>query len=279
MFMPTSPKKLILNLLLAADGAPLTAADAVLACGFFGIRENNVRVALARLGAEGLLESAGRGAYQLGPGAQNIAQALASWRQAESQLRPWAGGWVMVSTASLGRSDRTALRQRERALALVGLQDLDGSLHVRPDNLSGGAASIRERLRGLGLAPDAPVFAATELDPALDARARGLWQGKTINTAYARTRHKLQAWLTRAHELEPEVAARESYLLGNDAIRQLVYDPLLPEPLVDTAERRAFTDTVIAFDEAGRRIWRSLLPGLASSRPAPQTPPAPFALT
>jgi len=181
----------------------------------------------------------------------------------------------MVSTGSLGRSDRTALRQRERALALVGLQDLDGSLHVRPDNLVGGAATIRQRLTGLGLATQAPVFAATELDPALDARARGLWQGMTMSAAYARTRHKLQAWLTTAPDLEPEVAARESYLLGNDAIRQLIYDPLLPEPLVDTAERRAFTDTVIAFDEAGRKIWRTLLPGMAASGLGLQSPAAP----
>lgn len=274
MFMSPPPRKLILNLLLAADGAPLTAADAVRACGFFGIRENSVRVALVRLSAEGLLTSAGRGAYQLGPGALNLAQVLASWRQAESLVRDWPGGWIMVSTGTLGRSNRTALRQRERALALAGLRSLDGNLHVRPDNLVGGAAAIRERLRQLGLEPEAPVFAAHELEPALDARARGLWQGKTLSKAYAQTRQKLEHWQARSHKLEPEAAARESYLLGNDAIRQLVYDPLLPEPLVDTAARRAFTEAVIAFDEAGRVIWRTLMPNLTSSQsaPAPSSP-------
>lgn len=269
MFMPTTPRKLILNLLLAADGAALTAADAVRACGFFGIRENSVRVALARLGAEGLVASAGRGTYQLGPGAVNVAQALASWRQAESRVRPWSGGWVMVSTGSLGRSDRVALRQRERALALAGLQDLDGSLHVRPDNLQGGAAGLRERLRHLGLPDQAPVFAAHDLDPAMDARARTLWQGQALSAAYAQTMHTLAAWLARAHELEPEVAARESYLLGNEAIRQLVYDPLLPEPLVDTSRRRSFIESVIAFDEAGRQIWRAVMPGLHGRASSP----------
>ena len=94
--MPPTPRKLILNLLLAAEGTPLSAADAVRACGFFGIRENSVRVALVRLSAEGLLTSAGRGAYQLGPGALNLAHVLASWRQAESLVRDWQGGWIMV---------------------------------------------------------------------------------------------------------------------------------------------------------------------------------------
>ena len=118
--MPPTPRKLILNLLLAAEGTPLSAADAVRACGFFGIRENSVRVALVRLSAEGLLTSAGRGAYQLGPGALNLAHVLASWRQAESLVRDWQGGWIMVSTGMLGRSNRTALRQREARQAQGG---------------------------------------------------------------------------------------------------------------------------------------------------------------
>ncbi|MGC4062998.1 MAG: hypothetical protein QM749_20015 [Aquabacterium sp.] len=65
--MSPNPKNLILNLLLAADGMPLIAADAVSSCALFGIRENSVRVALVRLSAAGMVESAGRGAYQLGP--------------------------------------------------------------------------------------------------------------------------------------------------------------------------------------------------------------------
>jgi phenylacetic acid degradation operon negative regulatory protein len=43
--------------------------------------------------------------------------------------------------------------------------------------------------------------------------------------------------------------------LGNDAIRCLVFDPLLPEPLADVSERRAFVDTVLEFDRVGRLIW------------------------
>lgn len=268
--MPPNPKNLILNLLLANDGAPLSAADAVGSCALFGIRENSVRVALVRLGAAGLIASAGRGAYRLGPQAADLAEALASWRISESRVCDWHGAWIMVSTGHLGRSDRTALRTRQRALALLGFKALDDTLHVRPDNLIGHAPVVRERLRKLGLELDAPVFAATDLPPELDARARTLWQGEALNSAYRQTRQKLQAWLARADELEPEVAARECYLLGNEAIRQLVFDPLLPEPLVDTAERRAFASTVLAFDEAGHRIWRERLPAALACRVLPQ---------
>lgn len=268
--MPPNPKNLILNLLLANDGAPLTAADAVGSCALFGIRENSVRVALVRLGAAGLIASAGRGAYRLGPQAAHLAEELSSWRSSESRVCDWHGAWIMASTGHLGRSDRTALRTRQRALALLGFKALDDTLHVRPDNLIGHAPVVRERLHKLGVELDAPVFAATDLPPELDARARTLWQGEALNSAYRQTRQKLQAWMARADELEPEVAARECYLLGNEAIRQLVFDPLLPEPLVDTAERRAFATTVLAFDEAGHRIWRERLPAALTCRVLPQ---------
>ncbi len=267
--MSPNPKNLILNLLLANDGAPLSAADAVGSCALFGIRENSVRVALVRLGAAGLIASAGRGAYRLGPQAADLAQELSSWRSSESRVCEWHGAWIMASTGHLGRSDRTALRTRQRALALLGFKALNDALHVRPDNLLGHARAVRERLHKLGLELDAPVFTATDLPPELDAHARTLWQSEALTIGYRQTRQKLQAWLTHADELEPEVAARESYLLGNEAIRQLVFDPLLPEPLVDTAERRAFTATVLAFDEAGHRIWRERLPAALASRALP----------
>lgn len=268
--MSPTPKNLILNLLLAADRAPLIAADAVNSCALFGIRENSVRVALVRLTTSGLIESAGRGAYRLGPQAAGLAEELAHWRSSEARVCEWTGAWVMVSTGNLGRSDRSALRERQRALSLLGFKELNATLYVRPDNLQGHADGVRERLYKLGLEADAPVFVATALPPALEARAQTLWQGANLTKAYVQTRHKLEAWLAHAHDLEPEVAARECYLLGNEAIRQLVFDPLLPEPLVDVAERRAFTNAVIAFDEAGHHIWRNLWPTTAT--PTPVTP-------
>lgn len=260
--MAPTPKNLILNLLLAAAGEPLSASDAVASCQLFGIRENSVRVALVRLNAAGLIESVGRGAYRLGPQAATLAADIASWRHAEQRVCDWEGGWLMVSTAGLRRSDRAALRLRERALALAGFETLAPELHVRPDNLIGHAEGARHRLQQLGLDPDAHVFVARDLAPELDQRARQLWADKRLDQSYARTRHKLETWLQGADQLELETAARESYVLGNEAIRQLVFDPLLPQPLVDVSARRDFLQAVIDFDAAGHRIWQSLLPSL-----------------
>lgn len=166
----------------------------------------------------------------------------------------------MVSTGGLGRSDRVALRRRDRALALMGFKSLDSGLCVRPDNLKGHAAGVRERLHRLGLGQSVPVFTATDLDADLDARARSLWKGHAMTQGYIQSRQKLEEWLTRWQDLALEVAARESYLLGSEVIRQLVFDPLLPDPLVDGQARRAFAQSVLTFDQTGHDIWRRLLP-------------------
>ena len=273
MKMVPTPKNLILNLLLAAGGEPLSASDAVASCQLFGIRENSVRVALVRLNAAGLIESAGRGAYRLGPQAATLAADVASWRHAEQRVCQWDGGWLMVSTAGLRRSDRAALRLRERALALAGFQTLAPELHIRPDNLVGHAEGARRRLAQLGLDTDAHVFVARDLAPDLDQRARQLWADKQLDQSYARTRQKLDAWLQGADRLDLETAARESYVLGNEAIRQLVFDPLLPHPLVDVEARHGFLQAVIDFDATGHRIWQRLLPSLRGGATDPLPTP------
>lgn len=273
MKMLPTPKNLILNLLLAAGGEPLSASDAVASCQLFGIRENSVRVALVRLNAAGLIESAGRGAYRLGPQAATLAADVASWRHAEQRVCQWDGGWLMVSTAGLRRSDRAALRLRERALALAGFQTLAPELHIRPDNLVGHAEGARRRLAQLGLDTDAHVFVARDLAPDLDQRARQLWADKQLDQSYARTRQKLDAWLQGADRLDLETAARESYVLGNEAIRQLVFDPLLPHPLVDVEARHGFLQAVIDFDATGHRIWQRLLPSLRGGATDPLPTP------
>ncbi len=254
--MNPKPRALILNLLLAAEDEVLGAREAIGACALFGIRENSVRVALARLAAAGLIEAAGRGSYRLGPAATGLAREVAHWRDAERRTRDWSGDWIGVHLGALPRSDRGATRARERALAMLGLRELDPGLYLRPDNLQGGVDAVRKRLIALGLEEQAAVFVLRDLDAAREQRARTLWDGKRLNRLYRDRRAALERWLQRADTLEADAAARESYLHGNEAIRQLVFDPLLPAPLVDVDARRAFADMVHQFDDIGHRIWR-----------------------
>jgi phenylacetic acid degradation operon negative regulatory protein len=265
--MPINPRQIILKLLLAYAGKPLTAREAINGAAILGLRENSVRVALVRLAAEGLVEAAGRGSYRLGPKAVVFAAEIAAWRTLEERVTEWDGSWIAVYTAALGRSDRVELRARGRAFGVLGLRELERGLSLRPNNLLGGVEALRERLHVLGLDTSASVFRVTDFDLEREQKVRALWDGKALDHHYREARQQLDNWLARADELELEVAARESFLLGDTAIRSLVFDPLLPSPLVDVRARRAFLGSVLRFDRAGHRIWRRMnaAPGAAAS--------------
>jgi phenylacetic acid degradation operon negative regulatory protein len=267
--MPPRPRQLILRLLLGAGGAPLTARDAVRACALFGIPASGVRVALARLAATGLVEAVQRGAYRLGRKASTLAADVAAWREAQARTTEWGGAWIAVHVGALGRSDRVALRARGRALGLLGLRELARGLHVRPDNLAGGVDAVRERLTRLGLERDAVVFRAGGFDAERERRARALWDGKALARGYRASRARLERWLANAHRQDLDAAARESFLLGDEAIRRIVFDPLLPAPLVDEEARAAFVETVIRFDAAGQAIWKEFLSETSTARRQP----------
>ena len=51
----------------------------------------------------------------------------------------------------------------------------------------------------------------------------------------------------------------ESFRLGGQAIRQIVLDPLLPEPIVPAAERAALVAALRRYDRMGRSCWAEFM--------------------
>ncbi len=255
--MQPTAKNLILELLMASKDTPVSAREAVVAGKLFDISENNIRVALVRLSAASLVEASGRGAYQLGAGGVDLAHEVQAWRSALDRVRDdWTGSYVVVHGGLPARVERAAVQRVNRAFHLLGFGELERGLHVRPDNLEGGVEALMARLHHLGLGTDCAVFVASQFDVPTHARVHALWDSNALNASYRRTRDQLDTWLDRADELEPDVAARECFLLGRKAIRQVVFDPFLPHPLVDVDLRRAFFESVVRFDRAGHVIWQ-----------------------
>lgn len=269
--MALTAKSLILDLLLAARGTPLSTRNAVLACGLFGLTPGNVRVALGRLSAAGLIEAAGRGSYRLGAGAQELAGDIATWREIEARLGPWDGSYVVVHSAGLGRTDRAALRRRERALELLGFRELERGLHIRPNNLDHDIEGLRRRAHALGLEPAASLFRAEGFDTARQQRIETLWDDAELSRHYQQLERQMSDWLARSEQLETDVAAREAFLLGRRAIRQVVYDPMLPAPMIDEQARAAFFAKVREFDRIGHQLWQRLYQNAATPQPRPNT--------
>ncbi|MBK1686320.1 PaaX family transcriptional regulator C-terminal domain-containing protein [Rubrivivax gelatinosus] len=271
--MPADPRSLILSLLLGAERGgdnALAVPELLAAAALFGLPENAVRVALTRAAAAGLLVSPARGHYALGPVARPLADAVLAWQRLPERLVDWQGEWLAVHVGAAGRSDRPALRARERAFGLLGLAEFERGLHLRPANLVGGVETLRERLAAL--LPDGAaagtVFVIGGLSAADSARACSLWDTAALDAGYRDGTARLAAWLDAAPGLALEQAARESFELGGEAIRRLVFDPLLPAPLVDAEARARYVRTVERFDAAGQALWQGFLARSRAARAA-----------
>lgn len=266
---PTA-KSLILDLLLAFDGQPLSAKQAIAACSIFDISVNNTRVALVRLSAEGLIESAGRAVYQLTEDAHTLADDVASWRTKQQRLRSWDGDFICIQSGKLSRNESKARKARDRALMMLGFRSLNGSLYVRPNNIEKSIDEVRKRAFRLGLEKGAIIFRAGEFDPATQKEIENLWNAEELKKTYSNQIRKIETWLERKDLLETEVAAREAFLIGGAAIKHVVYDPFLPADWIDTDTRDHFIELVHKVDQVGQSVWRDLWDQHQMNMPGPQ---------
>lgn len=254
--MQPPPRRLVLELLSAAPDEDFPVAALLAAAGLFGVKAGTMRVALARLVAADLVVSPERGVYRLGDAARPLQVHVARWRTREREVRRWRGGWIGIVPHA--EESREARRGRARALELMGVRALQPRLLVRPDNLAEGVAGVRERLAGLGLR-DATVFGMRDLDPGDETMARSRWDTAALDRGYRRGLATIERLEARLATMDPADGAREAFLVGSAAIHRIIFDPLLPAPLVDAAARRAHHDAMLRLDRTGRALWRRLL--------------------
>jgi phenylacetic acid degradation operon negative regulatory protein len=261
--MRPTAKSLILDLLSTLRRGSMPVRALVAAGKFFGIAENSLRVALARLLAGGLVERDERGQYRAGSRAETLDRWIKRWRTIDEGMRPWDGTWVAALGVNVRAPRRASSDEQNplRALRFLAFRELVPGVHVRPDNLAGGVAGIREQLHTLGLPPDVVVGALRELDGLTAARVRRLWDVRALRRSYRDTVAALAASEARLPDLPPHEAMVESFLLGGRTIRQLVLDPLLPESLVPAAERAALIAAMRRYDRVGRASWASFMRG------------------
>lgn len=253
-----SAKSLAIDLLSTMPPRyPVAVGALVRGASVLGIGENSMRVALARLRARGLVESDERGLYRLSGVAQPVNRMVRSWRSIEQSVAKWDGSWLAVEMSGLPRGDRKRSRLRIRALRLLGFEALTPALRIRPDNLEGGVGVVHERLVALGYTPVPIAFKLSDLDSDLDARARSLWDVASLEAGYRASRERLVESIERLPSLSEAEAMAETFRLGGEAVRRIVLDPLLPEPIVDTRARRALVDAMRRYDRFGRDCWKA----------------------
>jgi len=252
-----SAGELILSL---ADSAPrprLTAGNLVAAGALLGVDAGAMRVAVGRLVKRGVLEQEQRGVYRLGARGAELHRRVQAWHRVEDQIAPWTGGWIGVFTGHLGRSEKSGLRARERALRLKGFAEARPGLAVRPHNLRAPMPVLRVELIELGLDEDALVLGIGTSDPDHPFDATSLWDIAALQQRYRSGCERLEASAARLPDLDVHAAARETLLVGRAVMRDILKDPLLPEELVDTAGRRKLIDAMKAYDRIGKDRWRN----------------------
>ena len=247
---------LILDLLFADPAAIMSTRHFLMAASLFAISDNSTRVALTRLSAEGLIESVGRGQYQLTEDAKEISQPVANRAQGLNPTRDWTGNYLAVHTGALGRVDRSALSRRERTLRLNGFRELESDLFIRPDNLAEDFAVTETRLLNSGLDSNVPIFMVSQFNDATSKKIPALWDSRALNQRYQKTSQHIQQWLSHYEQLELDIATRESLTIGRQAIPLLMTDPLLPAPFVDTQLREQFASDVQTLDKVGHQLWQ-----------------------
>jgi len=132
------------------------------------------------------------------------------------------------------------------------------------------ATSIAETsltIEGIRVVVDSGMQRYAEFDPATDARARKLWDAERLTRSYTQTTERIERWLATM-ELEPRAAAREAFFFGGDVLRKIIFDPRLPEPLVDIAARKQMLEAAARLDTYGRRLWERLVTNQEARRAA-----------
>jgi phenylacetic acid degradation operon negative regulatory protein len=260
--MNVSAKSIILEILSVAPlihGPSVPVRILVKAADVFEVAENSVRVAIVRLRAEGLVESEDRGQYQLGQAASpstSRSRAGACWK---ARCRPGtAAGWPASRRTSPAR---TAPRcggasRRSRWRASGGC--------VRGCTCAPPTSRVTWRSSGRACASwawrTAPWSSASRGSsrPKRRAPAR-LWDKKALRAVYRDMKEQLEASSRRIDQMALEDAVREAFLVGREAVRWVVFDPLLPDELVAADERRALVATLEAYSDRGLDLWRDFL--------------------
>lgn len=255
--MALTARRLVIGL-LSASLEPVPVRAMIKAGELFEISANSVRVALARLRSDGLAEAAQRGLYIPGPAAAALEAEVGRWREVEGSMCAWDGSWIAVHTAALPRADRTALRRRTRALEIHGFRELAHGLELRPANLEGGVDEVRMRLQAVGLEPEALVYQMTLPAARLQA-ATALWNVSALEHSYRSLSAEMRVMTAEVTSWPIDRAARDVYLMGDRALRAILFDPRLPAPLIDTDLRSAFFALTLTFEARGRVMWSDLL--------------------
>jgi len=254
----TSANRIALSLLSATRGRPLSAPVLVGAADILGVSGNAMRVALSRLSARGEVVIESRGRYALAPARLGAVAHVRTFRTGFAARVPWRGGFLGALTADLPRKNAALVSRRQRALELSGFREFRHGMWARPDNLEGGREAVATHLARLGLDATADVV-EVRLDAAQQRRLEKQWAVAADARRASSLTEKVERFVAGMATRPLRAVAARSFWLGDEVLRFLSRDPLLPETLADPTPRRKLAEAMSTLDERGYATWQSLL--------------------
>jgi phenylacetic acid degradation operon negative regulatory protein len=256
---PINARTLILDLVTTNQPPRYTIQQLLKGGEAMGIGASAMRTALSRLTREGQVENVERGLYGIGPQGRPLQSTLLSWRNHRSPPLGWNGAWLAAVIGAGDRADRTVWRRTLRTLRLRGFAEAEPNVWVRPDNITGGLDALRATLAATGGASGLLLLEATGLDPGRESEWRRLWNVPDMQARYKEMKRRMTKSTARLEKMALADAAAETLLIGRTGVRILHFDPGLPEELCPSVHRRAMTETMIAYNQLGTRLWFRLL--------------------
>ena len=249
-------RHLILDLLYASKNSTLSIKRILTAAELLGISDNGIRVAVARLNQENVIQAVERGVYQLLEKKFDTSFISLNKHPDMQTATTWNGKYVLVYTGALGRVDRTALSKREKALRYYGFQELEQNVFIRPDNLTLNLSPLKTAVIQFGLDPDARFFQVSQLES--ETEVRDLWDIEELHQTYHAVQHDINDWFENYQNLTLAEAAKSAFYLGKSALFSLRADPLLPAEWIDTDARQQFELTVRKIEKTGTIFMATL---------------------
>ena len=247
-------RHLVLDLLYASKNSTLSIKRILTAAELLGISDNGIRVAVARLNQENVIQAVERGVYQLLEKKFDTSFISLNKHPDMQTATTWNGKYVLVYTGTLGRVDRTALSKREKALRYYGFQELEQNVFIRPDNLTLNLSPLKTAVIQFGLDPDARFFQVSQLES--ETEVRDLWDIEELHQTYHAVQHAINDWFENYQNLTLADAAKSAFYLGKSALFSLRADPLLPAEWIDTDARQQFELAVRKLEKQGQLLWQ-----------------------
>ena len=249
----------ILDILASRENTLLSVSSLCRGGHLLGIRDQNIRVGLTRLAAQGKIIKTGRGTYRLSKEGNRLYGDITGWYEKSRDVTVWKKEWIGVIDTTVPKSRKSEWRRHCHALMIKGFKTHDSGLHLRPDNLGGGLAKTEQDLRILGLADRAQVIGISALAGEDLPSLQALWDIDGLTRQYEQLYADLRTSEEKLSALPLEEAAVVSFHLGRYVIRHIIQDPLLPTEMMQDNGREKLIEKTRSYQNRARDLWTRVL--------------------